>query len=892
MPPDSCALVCKWPLVIAVPTLHEPPDTCALTGAFLTGGVLATTEARDSALITATIISGVKIAGLLLAESADTAAVAGRNVVSVQINAQEAGDGSLGTTVIAAIEAVDSIAVAGTLVTGDFTAVMALLEARDNAALAGGNVVTAQIAAIERADGRLLQTTVAATEAADAVTMQGVLITPTKTATLALAEAADSSAVAGLNLRSGSLVLREVADSAALTAVSTRAAQLAVLEVRDSVALTGTATTSVNPPSEFTTTEIPFNYSGVVCLKAQYATSRYERFQNHCVITSNSILLPFSKTNLEAGGSTAVSFLYPKYGLVFTPIHPTTGALVGPGVERATYTRVGSERTGSFVGTLGSEPDGPTRVEIVAYDANNNRVISPVEGLLTYWLYIDRASQARNHAFTVFQNGSYEWEKLAADGHPVVYQFIVVPKASLANTAPPLTPITAVPFDTALPKEQIVRTNYVPFSQATPHRPCITKRGITITECRQPYFWVDAHNSYSRLPLRDGPRGEGTAALLMHLYVGRLGKIYGADPFSFWVIDSTGLKRTLVGQRHIVEPYWAENGLNDPNVEYVGNWDPSIPLYERFPWESWGRIWDPDSLLLDEDDPPIGGEQPHVGIGPVIWLTDRHGYVLKVQFDGHNRMAPAVVTRLLPADDPWGIDYADGVIYVGERGVNRISKWDEDGNFLGVLVGDPTASALGSIDDTVRMWIGATAAVCRTHSIVAPEGMRIQDGFMYWGSLAQREVRRIPLAGGPIEVVCRPNIDNNSNYVFIELSDGTFGPRGTVFVTTWSATNNGRPQAFLPIPGVATDGTPLRNSVVWAWQSFAEHEITGPGGKWDSGSYGGAVGIGHGMLVCGGADNGIDVYTKKTTNTFTVQYSYVDSSGNESTKFSQSVTVV
>ncbi|MGH7605418.1 MAG: hypothetical protein ACRENK_15660 [Gemmatimonadaceae bacterium] len=590
------------------------------------------------------------------------------------------------------------------------------------------------------------------------------------------------------------------------------------------------------PPQSPAIVSIQVNFSAVVCDTVQYFSSRYERYENHFLLTATAFSIAFQATNLAAGGDKNLSFQYPKYGLLVN------------GVERSTYTRNGTERAGAFVGALVDEPDGLTRFEIVAYDAAGIRVAVPVEGLLTHWGYIDRAGGAKNCLNTVAQNASRDWEVSASSKQPTQYQYAILPKA-IANTRrlQPLAARLGTSFNTALPAAQLTKINYSVGTQGVSNTPCTTSRGITITENREVYFYSDLYLAYPRVPLLDGPRGFCTTNFCTDIKFGRNGKLYGADPWARWSLDATGTKKTLFGLRHKWAAYWAEQTLTSPEVEVVGNWDASIPATERFAWESWGMCWDERTLVIDIATAPGPNctEHPHVGIGPVMFCSDRHGYILKAQFGGIVRDSPVTIMRFATAIDPWGMAGDGTTIYVAERGLNRISKFDMDtGAYLGALIEDTTAASLGAVDQSVRKWKGATPAVCRTHPIVAPEGVAIFGGYLYWGSLAQGEVRRIPLAGGPVEVVCRPIIDNNSNYVYIAVSDGSFGPAGTVFATSWTISNNGRPDTFVPGVGTASDGTPLTNAARWQWHGFSGGVGQGPGGKWESAGYGSAVAVG------------------------------------------------
>jgi hypothetical protein len=635
---------------------------------------------------------------------------------------------------------------------------------------------------------------------------------------------------------------------------------------------------------------VPFDISRVTADLFQYNGGRYDRYKELLVFTTDAIDLQFQVTNWAAGGRKDLSFGFPAYALRVRPVL-TDGSLSG-GNERATYVRVGAERKAALVGVLGAEPDGPCLLEILGVDDAGRRT-----SLMTHGAYIDRRGQARNHPLTILQNCSRDWETLATmDGDwPIVYQYSLVPIAAMRTTrVKPLTPRLGTPFETPLPPTQLTRIEYVISSNGVGTAPGITKTGIFTTESRQNYAFSDLKNREPHLPLLDGPRGVCTTPYTTDLVWGRNGKLYGANPWQAWVLDATGHKRTLYGLRHRYPPLWSEATIDGPEVEVVGDWDPSIPLDERFAWESWGMAWDTRTLSPIDDAAPIPPgetEHPHQGAGPVHFRTDRHGYVLRVQFDGHSHATPAKITRWITANDPWSIFYLDGKLYVTERGLHRISIWsaDKPETYLGDLVSDTAAGGLGAINPMRRRWEGADYTTCRLRRIVAPEGLIYLDGYAYWGSRAQREVRRIPVKGGPIETACRPKFDSNSNYCYLASSDGNFGPRGTLFVTTWSNANHGRPFAFMPVAGQDVDGTPCThtsfvsgsnakrppvNAAVWDWEDYAQNVLQGPGGKWITDSYGSAVAAGRasttgrpddpafGALACSSANGNVSVYVQ------------------------------
>jgi hypothetical protein len=589
----------------------------------------------------------------------------------------------------------------------------------------------------------------------------------------------------------------------------------------------------------------PLNLAAINCLCVQYMSSRYERSQNTTILTTSAISLAFRLTSLAAGG-VRLPFGYPKYGLLVN------------GIERATYMRIGTELQGTFVGSLVDEPDDWVLTQIVAYDASGARVANPVECLLAHWIGIDRNGTLKNCPDAIFQTGSFFWTHVAS-----VYAWARVPKPMLGNSVQPLPSRIPVPFATALPLSQIARVDRLPVQTGETYYPCVTTSGVTVTGDMQAYFQADMVAAYPELPLLDGPRGVATASMVTFLKYGRNRKLYGCDPFSLWVIDEFGTKRTLAGLGHMQAPLWSEAKADGPWHRTFGNWDASIPVLQRFLWECWGFDWDLRTLALDMTAAPIGGEQPHIPTGPALFASDRHGYVDKLQFDGSDHLAPAIITRFFAANDPWGLACVDGIIYVAERGLHRISKWDATtAAYLGDEIANPTGGSLCSLIPSTHAYqrnAGVTQAQMEATEGAAYEVLAIQDGLLYYGSVVMQEVRRKNLATGVKEVVCRPQFGGNSHFLYLALSDGTFGPRGTVFTTTFENAKFGRAEAWLPTPGIASDGTPLTNSVSWNWQDYAPGIQRGTGAT-EAAEYAIAVAIKDGRLAQGNSNMGIQEF--------------------------------
>jgi hypothetical protein len=138
-------------------------------------------------------------------------------------------------------------------------------------------------------------------------------------------------------------------------------------------------------------------------------------------------------------------------------------------------------------------------------------------------------------------------------------------------------------------------------------------------------------------------------------------------------------------------------------------------------------------------------------------------------------------------------------------------------------------------------------ASIRSQPCVAPEGLYVQNDWLYFGSIAMQQVKRVHLRNGTAELVAQlDGLPPKTNYFKIAVSDGSFGPRGSVFVSTWDVERGGGPYCFLP------DGTP------WSiWEPGSHPFSEGRGGSWRGLGYSTCVGSRFGRLLCGSADYGL-----------------------------------
>lgn len=155
---------------------------------------------------------------------------------------------------------------------------------------------------------------------------------------------------------------------------------------------------------------------------------------------------------------------------------------------------------------------------------------------------------------------------------------------------------------------------------------------------------------------------------------------------------------------------------------------------------------------------------------------------------------------------------------------------------------------LAYVDANREVNMVASTTMLQASPCVAPEGLFLQDGWLYFSSKAQAQVRRVRLNGTGLEVVRPIHIDGNSKFAKLALSDGTFGPRGSTFTWTWSNAHFGGPEMY--------DNTGRSIQPWWNLQ-------TGGTGDWTThAGYGTAGAIGQGRMITANMLEGLTRVTK------------------------------
>lgn len=572
-----------------------------------------------------------------------------------------------------------------------------------------------------------------------------------------------------------------------------------------------TAPASAPPPrSTPGLTSQAMNLSTMIVFDAWHEASRYERYQRLTVLTGATATLKIHGENLAGGGA-------------LRPLLASQYRLLVDGVPMATATIASGAIRASFSLDL-----NPLRQGWHAFDVDT---AGTVETCPRWFMYVDKGLPRTDNTAPV-ASGSYDV------AHRATRHYYGALPVSVKPQAWPLPPRECPVFSEALHYSQLYRENIAPTREGNILRLNRSEKGVVNTFNKQAYFWSDLIRKQPPLPLLDGPRNVGTFMMPTTILVTRQGGAYFADPWRVGRVAPDGTITTRAGYRHKdMASYYG--GAQE--LELVGDWS-AIPEPRRGFHEIWGLAWDAGSLAVDPNKPPIDGENPHA-TGPRLFVADsQNNRVVLLTFKPDNHDVPVVTEFLTGLQDPWDVAWAGGVLYVSERKAHRIAAYDAvTGRFLRTVV---SGLALATIDVNREVRPLSDIATLRGQPCVAPEGLFHQDGWLYFGSKAQGEVRKVDLATGELKVVCAPTIDGNSKFMKIALSDGTFGPRGTVFSWTWSLGAFGMPMAFLP------------NGTRWGYHTH-EYISRGKGGKWETLGYASAGGIGMGRLLTGSSQEGL-----------------------------------
>jgi len=520
----------------------------------------------------------------------------------------------------------------------------------------------------------------------------------------------------------------------------------------------------------FHVTTEPVPLHDVLLFESQHYSSRYERYLRKQFIIG-SVLLKFRQFNLASGGA-------------LLPLQSGVYRLLVDGEPRAEVEVTGGTSATFAVSEAAMHP-GWRRVQIQ----------SPFGVRSPSWFV--HVGATRVDDVVPVCTGSYDWVH-----HGAVHRWAWVP-ADAAPLPQRRVPRECPPAGEVLSPSQLFMSTIVPDTGM--RRINVGVGGVRSTFNRMAYFYSDLVKRLPPLPLLDGPPGVGTLCMPTHIEPGRatlqpvngsprIGANYVLDSWRLMRVNADGAIRTLVGYRHKPTPAsWQEK---DQGLDLVGDWS-AIPLDRRGLHEAWDFVFDPDSLGTDlTAAPDAEGRQRHIG-NPIGFIADtQNDRVLRIEFDGGSHTAPAKVTEFISAKDPFGVRIWRDELIVSERLEHRLAAYDKQtGAFKRVILqGQP----LATVDVNRKVLMAGTMDQRRAAPCVAPEGIALLGDWLYFSSLAQKQVRRVHLVTGELQVIGEIPTDSNSRFVKIAVSAGQFFPAGTVFATTWSTAQFGYPSVLLP----------------------------------------------------------------------------------------------
>jgi hypothetical protein len=453
--------------------------------------------------------------------------------------------------------------------------------------------------------------------------------------------------------------------------------------------------------------------------------------------------------------------------------------------------------------------------------------------VLDYGVYVLKGAVAQPRAWMPVTTASHELIFEAGGRYqqawvPTKYEPVTVPYPSRE-----FSDLSTVPM-----RKDVVITSLAVPRPGDLKRPALTKEGVWTTANRENYFYFDFEQPKPILPMLDGPRGRGSIIAPTHLEVGSAapggalrGNVYFIESWRIGKVTPDGTVVTLAGYRHKdIASYWA-----DPtSAELVGDWS-SIPPERRGFAQPWGMAWDARTLVINEQAAPIpseNNEKPHV-LGPALYISDTYrNRVVKLEYSATAHGVPPKVTEFVTGlNQPWDVIAVGTQLYVSDRMNNAIRVFDMD-----------------------------TAALVKSIPVVQPEGMALLDGWLYYASVKSKSIRRINLATGEDVLIADPTvagssmgyyINGNSRFMKIAVSDGSFGPRGMIAYTTWSNTYYGYPNLIDGATGKMID-----------WINVKPGDQVKGNNPLGLGSYSSAVGIGHGRMLFGTAEEGLHVVSK------------------------------
>lgn len=418
-----------------------------------------------------------------------------------------------------------------------------------------------------------------------------------------------------------------------------------------------------------------------------------------------------------------------------------------------------------------------------------------------------------------------------------------------------------------------------------------TREGVLTADTAMAYPYGHMVKKYPFGPQRDGPRGVGCISFVSGAVIGRFDRIFnptnifaGVDyvwsMHRFCRMGPDGRLRTLFGWRSApgYPAFYGDSQVMPDAWEFVGRWRDDVPVERRHIARMWGGAWVPSSLAINPDGPkpaePPGDRPPH--FAPPTWLFANGwtGSICKVEFDNgtegthpeaHN-IPPLISEFWTGLDNPFGLAVSPKrrEVYVAETGKDRIVAKHLDTGAVRVILEAPRSTKRDAESHILALTVALSYA--RQHPVSGPEGMAWIDedaGDLVFVSVGTQQVTKVnvdtlewkhlfcwtgkqpdgttPLAGR----------QSNDHFSLVQVSDGSFYPKGTIFVSFFGAVNG-----TMPIPWVPqADGT---YRIKWLSVPSGTAQLhVGRGPNWNDRDYAGGFAIGEGRMIAGSSKYGV-----------------------------------
>jgi hypothetical protein len=418
-----------------------------------------------------------------------------------------------------------------------------------------------------------------------------------------------------------------------------------------------------------------------------------------------------------------------------------------------------------------------------------------------------------------------------------------------------------------------------------------TREGVLTADTAMAYPYGHMVKKYPVGPQRDGPRGVGCISFVSGAAIGKFARIFDpTNKFSgndyvwnmhrFCVMRPDGYLQTRFGFVDADDhPVYHGDSQEVPSARrFIGRWREDVPEVRRHIARMWGGAWVPQSLQINPDGPkpaePPGDRPPH--FGPPTWLFANGwtGSICRVEFDNGTEgthpeahgIPPLISEFWTGLDNPFGLAISQKrrEVYVAETGKDRIVAKHLDTGAVRVILEAPRSTRRDPESHILALTVSLLYA--RQHPVSGPEGMAWIDedaGDLVFVSVATQQVTKVNVDTLAWQHLFRwtgvqpdgrapfSGRQSNDHFSLVQVSDGSFYPKGTIFVSFFGAVNGTLPTIWVP----QADGT-----YKFYWLSIPSGTAqlhVGRGPNWNDRDYAGGFDVGEGRMIAGSSKYGV-----------------------------------